>query len=61
MWKIQVPANCDGKYDEKGRDHGETFSSTISGDGLRWFISLAVTCGKKIKGYMGCHDWLFAV
>ncbi len=36
---------------KKGRDYGETFSSTISGDGLRWFFSLAVTCGKEIKGW----------
>ncbi len=36
-----------GNMQKKGRDYGETFSSTISGDGLRWFFSLAVTCGKK--------------
>ncbi len=39
-----------GNILKNGRDYGETFSSTISGDGLRWLFSLAVTCGRKIKG-----------
>jgi hypothetical protein len=43
---------------KKGRDYGETFSSTISGDGLRWFFSLAVTCGKKIKGWDATTGYL---
>jgi hypothetical protein len=43
---------------KKGRDYGETFSSTISGDGLRWFLSLAVTCGKKSKGWDATTGYL---
>jgi hypothetical protein len=40
-----------GNLLKEGKDFGETFSSTVSGDGLRWFCSLAVTCGKPIKGW----------
>jgi len=40
-----------GNLLKEGKDFGETFSSTVSGDGLRWFCSLAVTCAKKIKGW----------
>jgi hypothetical protein len=47
-----------GNMLKKGRDYGETFSSTISGDGLRWFFSLAVTCGKKIKGWDATTGYL---
>ncbi len=38
---------------KEGKDFGETFSSPVlaSGDGLRWFYSLAVTYGKSIKGW----------
>ena len=39
-----------GNLLKEGKDFGETFSSTVSGDGLRWFCSLAVTCAKVIKG-----------
>jgi hypothetical protein len=47
-----------GKMLKKGRDYGETFSSTISGDGLRWFFSLAVTCGKVVKGWDATTGYL---
>jgi hypothetical protein len=47
-----------GNMLKKGRDYGETFSSTISGDGLRWFFSLAVTCGKEIKGWDATTGYL---
>ena len=40
-----------GNLLKEGKDFGETFSSTVSGDGLRWFCSLAVTCGKEIRGW----------
>jgi hypothetical protein len=40
-----------GNLLKEGKDFGETFSSTVSGDGLRWFCSLAVTCAKMIKGW----------
>ena len=43
---------------KKGRDYGETFSSTISGDGLRWLFSLAVTCGKELKGWDATTGYL---
>jgi hypothetical protein len=47
-----------GNMLKKGRDYGETFSSTISGDGLRWFFSLAVTCGKVVKGWDATTGYL---
>ncbi len=47
----EVSSVCDGKPSEGREDFGETFSSTVSGDGLRWFCSLAVTCAKMIKGW----------
>ncbi len=40
-----------GNLLKEGKDFGETFSSTVSGDGLRWFCSLAATCAKMIKGW----------
>ncbi len=47
-----------GNMLKKGRDYGETFSSTISADGLRWFFSLAVTCGKVVKGWDATTGYL---
>ncbi len=47
-----------GNMLKKGRDYGETFSSTISGDGLRWFFSLAVTYGKEVKGWDSTTSYL---
>jgi hypothetical protein len=35
---------------KEGKDFGETFSSTVSGYGLRWFCSLARSCRKEIRG-----------
>ncbi len=35
---------------KEGKDYGETFASTVSGDGLRWFCSIASTCGMLVKG-----------
>jgi hypothetical protein len=51
-----------GNLLKEGKDFGETFSSTVSGDGLRWFCSLAVTCDlcENNKG-MGCTDGLSAM
>ncbi len=51
-----------GNLLREGKDFGETFSSTVSGVGLRWFCSLAVTCAKMIKGsdaqtgYLQCEQ-----
>jgi hypothetical protein len=36
---------------KEGRDYGETFSSTVSGDGLRWLCALACSCKKEIRGW----------
>ncbi len=47
-----------GNMLKKGRDYGETFSSTISGDGIRWFFSLAVTCGKVVRGWDATTGYL---
>ncbi len=46
-----------GNLMKEGRDYGETFSSTVSGDGIRWFFSLAAVCGLRSAG-MGCDDGL---
>ncbi len=50
-----------GNLLKEGKDFGETFSSTVSGDGLRWFCSLAVTCAKKIKGWDAGSDGISAM
>ena len=47
-----------GNLLKEGRDYGETFSSTVSGDGLRWFCSLASTCGKEIRGWDATTGYL---
>jgi hypothetical protein len=47
-----------GNMLKKARDYGETFSSTISGDGIRWFFALAVTCGKVVKGWDATTGYL---
>jgi hypothetical protein len=33
------------------KDYAETFASTISGDGIRWFCAVAASCGRKIYGW----------
>ena len=47
-----------GNLLKQGKDYGETFASTVSGDGLRWFCSLAVTCGKPVKGWDATTGYL---
>ena len=47
-----------GNILKKGKDYGEIFSSTIPGDGIRWFFSLAVTCGKVVKGWDATTGYL---
>jgi hypothetical protein len=47
-----------GNMLKEGKDYGETFASTISGDGLRWFCSLAVTCGMPVKGWDATTGYL---
>jgi hypothetical protein len=50
-----------GNLLKEGKDYGETFATTVSGDGLRWFCSLAVTCGKEIKGWDATTGYLQTV
>jgi hypothetical protein len=40
-----------GNLLKEGKDYAETFASTISGDGIRWFYSIASSCGRKIYGW----------
>jgi hypothetical protein len=40
-----------GNLLKAGKDYGDTFSSTVSGDGLRWFCALAAACNKRIRGW----------
>ena len=47
-----------GNLLKEGKDYGETFASTVSGDGLRWFCSLAVTSGKEVKGWDATTGYL---
>ena len=47
-----------GNLLKEGKDFGETFSSTVSGDGLRWFCSLACSCRKMIKGWDATTGYL---
>jgi hypothetical protein len=41
-----------------GKDYGDIFSSTVSGDGLRWFCALAAACNKRIKGWDATTGYL---
>jgi hypothetical protein len=50
-----------GNLLKEGKDYGETFATTVSGDGLRWFCSLAVTCGKEIRGWDATTGYLQTV
>jgi hypothetical protein len=47
-----------GNMLREGKDYAETFASTVSGDGLRWFCSLASTCGKEIRGWDATTGYL---
>jgi hypothetical protein len=40
-----------GNLLKEGKDYAETFASTISGDGIRWFYAIASSCGKSIFGW----------
>ena len=50
-----------GNLLKEGKDYGETFASTVSGDGLRWFCSLGATCGKEIRGWDATTGYLQTV
>jgi len=47
-----------GNMLKQGKDYGETFASTVSGDGLRWFCSLAASCGKEVRGWDATTGYL---
>ena len=47
-----------GNLLKEGKDYGETFASTVSGDGLRWFCSLGASCGKEIRGWDATTGYL---
>ncbi len=47
-----------GNLLKEGKDYGETFASTVSGDGLRWFCSLAVTSGREVRGWDATTGYL---
>ncbi len=47
-----------GNMLKEGKDYGETFASTVSGDGLRWFCSIASTCGMLVKGWDATTGYL---
>jgi hypothetical protein len=47
-----------GNLLKEGKDFGKTFSSTVSGDGLRWFCSLACSCRKEIRGWDATTGYL---
>ena len=47
-----------GNMLKEGKDYGETFASTVSGDGLRWFCSIASTCGMPVKGWDATTGYL---
>jgi hypothetical protein len=40
-----------GNLLKEGKDYAETFASTISGDGIRWFCAIAASCGRSIYGW----------
>ena len=47
-----------GNLLKAGKDYGDTFSSTVTGDGLRWFCALAAACNKRIKGWDATTGYL---
>jgi hypothetical protein len=47
-----------GNMLKEGKDYGETFASTVSGDGQRWFCSVASTCGMLVKGWDATTGYL---
>ena len=47
---------------KEGKDYGETFAtSTVSGDGLRWFCSAAATCGMLVKGWDATNGYRYVL
>jgi len=40
-----------GNMLRRGKDYIDTFATTVTADGLRWFLSMACACGKRIRGW----------
>ena len=49
-----------GQLLKKGKDFRDTFSTTVSWDGVRWFASLACACSKRIYGHDAITGYLQA-
>jgi hypothetical protein len=47
-----------GNMLKAGRDYKDTFATTVSADGLRWFYSLACACGKEPRGWDATTGYL---
>ena len=47
-----------GNLLKAGNDYGDTFSTCVSADGIRWFVSLACACEKLIYGWDAVTGYL---
>ena len=47
-----------GNLLKEGKDYGDTFATTVSADGLRWFCSLACSSGKVVRGWDATTGYL---
>merc|ERR1712166_282048 len=47
-----------GNMLRKGKHFRDTFATTVSADGLRWFCSLAAACNKRIRGWYARTGYL---
>ena len=47
-----------GNLLKEGKDYGDTFATTVSADGLRWFCSLACSAGKEVRGWDATTGYL---
>ena len=49
-----------GQMLKRGKDFRDTFSTTVSWDGVRWFLSLACACAMRIYGHDAITGYLQA-
>jgi hypothetical protein len=49
-----------GNLLKAGKDYGDTFSTCVSGDGFRWFVSLACACTRSVFGWDAVTGYLQA-
>jgi len=47
-----------GNLLKEGKDYGDTFATTVSADGFRWFCSLACSVGKEVRGWDATTGYL---